>query len=345
MQLFEFLGKYKSLKPMNHKSILALLSVHYLFSQCHVFGNSGHAHGTSDGFHQLTSAAHHAVENPNLPYNHRPNDLDASWRRGVTSGYYLGFRALSDEMRDLRRPSDIPVTDGFIKTFYFDLHFMNQEFNGDFFTDAVNSSAYDEPIENSLYGLTFGLGLGDNPNLQVRLPISISRFEVGDMDDTGVSTGIELFPNYRINQYISWGVNLAYLESSSDFPIFDESIASVSFEAMAESSSAYGIDWSARISVGHYYPSNDANDESFWLYRGTLALHYHLHQNFTLLPFIRLNFSTGEVLTDELWVEYGSEFVLMPNAPWNFSLGIAGVGGHNVIEEGMEFYLSTKKNF
>ena len=39
---------------------------------------------------------------------------------------------------------------------------MNQEFNGDFFTDAVNSSAYDEPIENSLYGLTFGLGLGDN---------------------------------------------------------------------------------------------------------------------------------------------------------------------------------------
>jgi hypothetical protein len=35
----------------------------------------------------------------------------------------------------------------------------------------------------------------------------------------------------------------------------------------------------------------------------------------------------------------------MPNAPWNFSLGIAGVGGHDVIEEGMEFYLSTKGNF
>jgi len=35
----------------------------------------------------------------------------------------------------------------------------------------------------------------------------------------------------------------------------------------------------------------------------------------------------------------------MPNSPWNFSFGLAGVGGHNVIEEGMEFYASAKGNF
>ena len=56
-----------------------------------------------------------------------PNDLDGSLRKGVTSGYYLGFSSLADELRQLRRPSDIPVTDGFVKTFYFDLHFANQE--------------------------------------------------------------------------------------------------------------------------------------------------------------------------------------------------------------------------
>ena len=86
--------------------------------------------------------------------------MQVTWRRGVTPGYYLGFRALSDEMRDLRRPSDIPVTDGFLKTLYIDFHFMNQEFNGQFFTDAVDSSAYEEPIENDLYGITLGFGLG-----------------------------------------------------------------------------------------------------------------------------------------------------------------------------------------
>ena len=62
---------------------------------------------------------------------------------------------------------------------------------------------------------------------------------------------------------MSHGVNIAYIESKSDFPIFDESLASVSFEAMAESSTAYGMNWSGRLSIGHYYPSNDANDESF----------------------------------------------------------------------------------
>ena len=273
-----------------------------------------------------------------------PNDLDASLRKGVTSGYYLGFSSLADELRQLRRPSDIPVTDGFIKTFYFDLHFANQEFNLGFFED--NASTPDQDlIEHSLYGITLGFSLGDNPNLDIRIPLSASRLEVGNIDDTGFVSGVELFPNYRINEYVAWGVNIAYIESKSDFPIFDESLASVSFEAMAESSTAYGMNWSGRLSIGHYYPSNDANDDSFWLYRGALALHYDLHENFTLLPFIRLNYSNGDILTDELWVEYGSEFILMPNAPWNFSFGIAGVGGHDVIEEGMEFYFSTKKNF
>jgi hypothetical protein len=62
-----------------------------------------------------------------------PNDFDASWRKGVTSAYYLGFTSLADELRQLRRPSDIPVTDGLIKSLYFDLHFANQEFNLGFF--------------------------------------------------------------------------------------------------------------------------------------------------------------------------------------------------------------------
>ena len=190
-----------------------------------------------------------------------------------------------------------------------------------------------------------GFGFGDNPNLDVRIPISSSRFRVGNVSDTGFLAGIELFPNYRINEYIAWGINIAHTNSSSDFPIFDESMSSVAFEAMAESSEAYGMNWSGRLSLGRYFPSNDINDESFWLAKGTLALHYHLHRNFTMLPFIRVNYTDGKVLTDKMWVDYGTEFILMPNAPWNFSLGIAGVGGNDVIEEGMEFYLSAKGNF
>ena len=46
--------------------------------------------------------------------DHRvPHDYPASERKGVTSGYYLGFSSLADELRQLRRPSDIPVTSGF----------------------------------------------------------------------------------------------------------------------------------------------------------------------------------------------------------------------------------------
>ena len=283
--------------------------------------------------------------------NSKPEDFNAGWRKGLTTGYYLGFTSLADEMRDLRRPSNIPITNSFLKSFYFDFHFANQEFNLGFYDDNSSLLVDDDAqhsIENTIYGITLGFSLGDNPNLDVRIPLSSSRFKMGNVADTGFLAGIELFPNYRINEYIAWGVNLAHNNSSSDFPIFDESMTSVSFETMAESSPAYGMNWSGRLSIGRYFPSNEANDESFWLFKGTLALHYHLHQNFTMLPFIRYNYAMGDMnlaLTDHRWWDYGAEFILMPNSPWNFSLGIAGVGGHSVIEEGMEFYLSTKGNF
>ncbi|MDG1324299.1 MAG: hypothetical protein P8P49_00935, partial [Opitutales bacterium] len=41
-----------------------------------------------------------------------PSDYKANFRKGVTSGYYLGFTSLADEMRELRRPSDIPKSEG-----------------------------------------------------------------------------------------------------------------------------------------------------------------------------------------------------------------------------------------
>ncbi len=292
----------------------------------------------------------HPHNTPHLSLKVQGNDpakFSAGMRKDVTSGYYLGFTSLADELRDLRRPSNIPVTNNFFKSFYFDFHYANQEFNQNFFTNdyAPDANQTTDLIENTVYGITLGFGFGDNPNLDIKIPISSSRFKVGDVDDTGVIAGIELFPNFRINDYIAWGINIAHINSSSDFPIFDESMTSVSFETMAESSPAYGMNWSGRLSIGRYFPSNDTNDDSFWLFKGALALHYHLHNNFTMLPFIRFNYSNGEVLSDNMWVDYGAEFIIMPNAPWNFSFGIAGVGGHDIIEEGMEFYLSTKGNF
>ena len=281
------------------------------------------------------------LSSPSL-FGVEPSDYKANFRKGVTSGYYLGFTSLADEMRELRRPSDVPKSDGFLQSLYVDFHYANQELNGGFYSTIATTNDH---IEHTIYGLTLGFGLGDNPNLDVRIPLSVTDFNVGDIDDSGMIAGIEFFPNYRINQYVAWGVNIAHLNSSSDFPMFDESMTSVSFETMVESSEAYGMNWSGRLSIGRYFPSNDINDEALWLFKGGIALHYHLHNNFTMLPFIRFNYSNGDVLTDSMWVDYGTEFILMPNAPWNFSLGIAGVGGHDVIEEGMEFYLSTKGNF
>ena len=277
-------------------------------------------------------------------------NFTSDMRKGVTTGYYLGFTSLADEMRELRRSKDIPVTDGFFKSLYIDFHYANQEFNPKFLEENVGkfmgvSDLSDEPIENSLYGLTLGIKLGDNPNLVIRIPLSVSNFDAGNVEDSGMVSGIELFPNYRINEYVAWGVNIGHINSSSDFPIFDESMTSTSFEVMAESSEAYGMNWSGRLSLGRYFPSNEMNDDSFWLFKFGLALHYHLHKNFTMLPFLRYNLSIGDTLTDSDWLEFGSEFILMPNSPWNFSLGIAGIGGHDVIEHGMEFYLSTKANF
>ena len=103
-----------------------------------------------------------------------PEDFDAGWRKGVTSGYYLGFTSLADELRQLRRPSDIPVTDGFIKAFYLDFHYANQEFNSDFFKDDDPLTLSRDLVENDVYGITIGLSLGDNPNLDVKIPLSVS---------------------------------------------------------------------------------------------------------------------------------------------------------------------------
>jgi len=204
---------------------------------------------------------------------------------------------------------------------------------------CLDSHVYEKNKEGSQTLIIADLTIGE-------IPLSISDFQVDHLDDNGFVGGIELFPNYRINKYVAWGVNFAHLNSVSDFPIFDESMTSVSFEAMAESSPAYGMNWSGRLSMGHYYPSNDINENSFWLWKGSLGLHYQLHEDFTFLPYFRINYSPTEAaVTDTLWVDYGIEFLLMPNSPWNFSFGLAGIGGHDVIEEGMEFYLSTKGNF
>ena len=195
-----------------------------------------------------------------------PEDYTATHRKGVTSGYYLGFTSLADEMRQLTHSSSTTESDGFLKSLYVDFHYANQEFNKGFYDDSSAVNKHD--IEHTIYGLTLGFGLGDNPNLDVRIPLSITDFNVGNIDDSGMITGIELFPNYRINQYVAWGVNIAHLNSSSDFPMFDESMTSVSFETMLESSEAYGMNWSGRLSIGRYFPSNDINDESLWLFKG-----------------------------------------------------------------------------
>ena len=202
-----------------------------------------------------------------VSYGLAPEDYKASLRKGVTSGYYLGFTSLADEMRELRRPSNIPVGEGFLKSLYVDFHYANQEFNENEFFTNYTAPPPKAAIEHSIYGLTLGFGLGDNPNLDIRIPLSVSRLKVGDIDDSGMVAGVEFFPNYRINQYVAWGVNIAHLNSSSDFPMFDESMTSVSFETMVESSEAYGMNWSGRLSIGRYFPSNDINDMSFWLFK------------------------------------------------------------------------------
>ena len=273
------------------------------------------------------------------------NDYSADLRDANTPGYYLGFTSFHDKFREVRLPTDIKESSSFFNSFYIDFHYANQEFSEGFYALEADPNKKHH-IEHTLYGITLGFGLGNNPNLDVRIPLSISDFQVDHLDDNGFVGGIELFPNYRINKYVAWGVNFAHLNSVSDFPIFDESMTSVSFEAMAESSPAYGMNWSGRLSMGHYYPSNDINENSFWLWKGSLGLHYQLHEDFTFLPYFRINYSPTEAaVTDTLWVDYGIEFLLMPNSPWNFSFGLAGIGGHDVIEEGMEFYLSTKGNF
>ena len=105
--------------------------------------------------------------------------------------------------------------------------------------------------------LPLGFHWGIIPTLTSKSPYRLAGFEIDDIDDTGFVGGVELFPNYRINKYIAWGVNLSYLNSNSDFPVFNESMTSVSFEGIAESSPAYGMNWSARLSIGNYFPSEE----------------------------------------------------------------------------------------
>ena len=119
---------------MKHILYLALLFAPVLTLICNPVS---HNPANADDFHKITSKAYHTKQHPNDPYDHGPNDLKASYRKGVTQGYYLGFRSLADEMRDLRRPSNIPVTTGFLKTLYLDVHYMNQEFNGRFFINVL----------------------------------------------------------------------------------------------------------------------------------------------------------------------------------------------------------------
>jgi len=348
---------------MNIKSLPVCLIAFVFAIPCVLFGAPHADHKnrkaplTPSELKATTSAAYDHVTDPAA--KHGPKDFQSTWRRGVVTGYYLGFRSLADETRELRRPSDIPVTDGFLKSLYMDFHYSNQEFNKYFFkpdennpnSDSIASAA--DPIEVDVYGITLGFRLGDNPNLDVRIPLSAAHFDVDGVDDTGFVGGIEIFPHYRINQYMAWGVRFAHNTSSSDFSIFDESMTNVNFETMAESSTAYGMNWSGRLSIGRYFPSNDVNDDAFWLIRGGLGLHYHLHENFTLLPFFRYNYATeggtnnagNRSVLDQSWMEFGTEFLFMPNSPWNFSLGIAGIGHHKIIEESMEFYLSAKGNF
>ena len=87
----------------------------------------------------------------------------------------------------------------------------------------------EDPIELDVYGITLGFRLGDNPNMDVRIPLSAAHFDVEGVDDTGFVGGIEIFPHYRINEYIAWGVRFAHNTSISDFPIFDESMTNVNF--------------------------------------------------------------------------------------------------------------------
>jgi len=277
-------------------------------------------------------------------------------RDGVTPGYYLGFKSLADELRIYGRPPLDRSRSNLLQSFYLDFHYSAQEFNPQFFENSIsydqnrsNNSSFDtskympNEIKHDQYGIILGLSLGNNPNLDIKVPLSVSRFEIDDVDDTGFVGGVELFPNYRVNEYIAWGVNLSYLNSNSDFPVFDESMTSVSFEGIAESSPAYGMNWSARLSIGNYFPSEE---DAFWLYKGSLALHFALSENFTFLPFFGLNYSPSDMIVNgTLWADYGFELAFNPKGSWGFNLGVSGMGGHDVIDYGMEFYASTKANF
>ena len=116
MQLFEFLGKYKSLKPMNRKFLITCLGVQ-LSLFCATLSYAGDVAPTSAEKASYSHVLTGVDSNGNLNHNH-PQNFPSNWRQGVVTGYHLGFRSLADEARELRRPSEIPVTDGFLKSLH-----------------------------------------------------------------------------------------------------------------------------------------------------------------------------------------------------------------------------------
>ena len=144
------------------------------------------------------------------------DEYKADYRKAITPGYYLGFSTLHDKLRRVRLPEDISKPSSFFNSLFLDFHFSNQEFSLGFYDEEAlkNNGAgtgieydtnrtrtgiqpgYQNPgdIEHTLYGITLGFALGDNPNLDIRIPLAVSHFETDHLDDTGFSGGIELFP-------------------------------------------------------------------------------------------------------------------------------------------------------
>jgi hypothetical protein len=139
-------------------------------------------------------------------YNHAystSTSKEGNLRKGIAPGYYLGFRNISDKLRVFSRPPISGGKPGLLHSFYFDFHYATQEFNTGFYNpegivlyDTNRSNNVADPslhfpgnITHDLYGITLGFALGNNPNLDIKIPLAVSRFEVDHLDDTGFVGG------------------------------------------------------------------------------------------------------------------------------------------------------------
>ena len=182
--LFGVSEDYESLKTMNRKFLFACLSpfLTLFASNLSLASDNPPTSATQESYNKVLTGKD---SNGALHYNH-PQNFPADWRRGVVTGYHLGFRSLADEARELRRSGDIPETEGFFKSFYMDFHYANQEFNKYFFVDDEDNpnlgsiAGNEHPIELDVYGVTLGFRLGDNPNLMLgfRFPRLILMWRV-----------------------------------------------------------------------------------------------------------------------------------------------------------------------